>query len=117
MLFSVDKKSEMPVYEQINFAVKAAISARRINPGEQLPSIREVAVQLDVNPNTVAKAFRDLETLKYVYTRRGMGVFIADGAFEMGHQECAKIVRSHIQMARDMCKAAGISWHEMIRDV
>ena len=113
MFFQVDKDSVVAVYEQINFAVKAAIASGRVSSGEQLPSIREVAAQLDVNPNTVAKAFRDLETQGYVFTRRGMGVFVANDIRERCQQECMDRVATVVSVAKHMCLLAGINWNDL----
>ena len=76
MLTSVDIRSSVAVYIQIENHVQFAISSGKISAGDQLPAVRELSERLKVNVNTVAKAYRDLEVMGLLYTRRGMGVFI-----------------------------------------
>ena len=69
----------MPVYLQIKEQVLHALSRGQIKAGDQLPTVREVAVQLTVNPNTVNRAYSDLEREGVLVSRRGRGTFIAGG--------------------------------------
>ncbi len=77
MRIEVDPKAPSPPSEQIADQVRYAIAQGRLAPGERLPSVRGLAVTALVNPNTVAKAYRDLEREGTVETRRGSGVFVA----------------------------------------
>ena len=79
MLSSIDIHSSVAVYVQIENHVQFAISSGKLKPGDQLPSVRELSERLEVNPNTVAKAYRDLEVMGLLYTRRGMCVFVNKG--------------------------------------
>ncbi|MBI2422386.1 MAG: GntR family transcriptional regulator [Candidatus Hydrogenedentes bacterium] len=76
LLDNVNIFSSVAVYLQIENSVRFAIAAGKLTAGDQLPSVRELSERLEVNPNTVAKAYRDLEVMGLLYTRRGMGVFI-----------------------------------------
>lgn len=78
MKFEINFKSGLPAYIQIMDQVKTAVAARTLQPGEQLPSIRELAEQLRVNRNTISKAYNELEHDGVVESRPGRGVFIAD---------------------------------------
>lgn len=72
----LDKKSFVPFYRQIMDAVLAGISAGTILPGEKLPTVRDLAVKLAVNPNTVMKAYSQLQLLGVLDTQQGSGVFV-----------------------------------------
>jgi len=76
MAFQLDKKSAVPFYRQIVDLVLAGVSGGRINPGDRLPTIRDLAVRLEVNPNTVVKAYGQLQALGVLDTQQGSGVFV-----------------------------------------
>jgi GntR family transcriptional regulator len=75
--WTVEFHSGIPVYRQIIHHVQAAITAGRLKEGDQLPTIRALHQQLSVNPNTVAKAYRELEHLGLIATERGSGCFVS----------------------------------------
>lgn len=79
MEFYINPYDGVPVYLQIIQQVKAAISMETMHVGDRLPTVRELAGTLAVNPNTVAKAYRDLERDGVVETLSGKGTFIKDG--------------------------------------
>jgi GntR family transcriptional regulator len=114
-MFEINTHSPIPVYEQLTFSVKAAISSGMVKAGDQLPSIREVAEVANVNPNTVAKAFRDLELQGFTAARRGMGIFITAGAFEKARIECKSEVQTLIRLAHQQALAAGLDWNALTR--
>ena len=74
--FQLDKRSPVPFYRQITDMVLAGIASGTIAPGEKLPTIRELAVRLEVNPNTIVKAYSQLEMLGALDTQQGSGVFV-----------------------------------------
>ncbi|MFA6243022.1 MAG: GntR family transcriptional regulator [Candidatus Hydrogenedentales bacterium] len=113
MLSSIDINSSVAVYVQIENHVQFAIASGRLKPGDQLPSVRELSERLGVNPNTVAKAYRDLEVMGLLYTRRGMGVFVNKGIEAKCREDCRKriITRMHEVVAE--AKAAGMSAREV----
>lgn len=76
MILKVDTDNSVPVYAQIISQVRHAIASGVIRPGEFLPSLREVAVQLRINPHTVAKAYRELEIQGLVRTDHGRGSYV-----------------------------------------
>ena len=78
MLFRSNHSSGMPVYLQLIAQVRHAIDVGALKPGEQLPAIRRVAEDLVINPNTVARAYRDLEQAGVIELRQGAGAFVAD---------------------------------------
>ncbi len=73
----IDKASRVPIYDQIKEQVKGLIHAGLIKTGDQLPTIRELSVELSVNFNTVALAYRDLSNEGVIITERGKGTFVA----------------------------------------
>lgn len=82
-MYSIDSRSAIPVYEQLKRQIVLHIVSGRLDEGEKLPSIRELAAALRINPNTVAKTYRQLETDGYVTSRKGLGVFISAGVREL----------------------------------
>ena len=92
MFENVNIYSSVAVYVQIENLVLFAIASGELKPGDQLPTVHEVASRLDINPNTVTKAYRDLVVMGYVFTRRGMGVFIEKDI----EAKCIKAVRQRI---------------------
>jgi len=113
MLASIDIHSSVAVYIQIENHIQFAIASGRLKPADQLPSVRELSERLGVNPNTVAKAYRDLEVMGLLYTRRGMGVFINKGIESKCREECRRriIMRLHEVVAES--KASGMSKKEI----
>ncbi len=75
--FAVDQSDKTPVYAQLERAIRSAIAAGRLTVGDQLPTVRQLAVDLRVNANTVAKVYAFLERAGVLETRRGVGTFIA----------------------------------------
>jgi GntR family transcriptional regulator len=77
LLFHLDDSSSIPVYVQLREQVLHAISRGQLGLGDQLPTVREVAIALAINPNTVNRAYSDLEREGVLVSRRGRGTFIA----------------------------------------
>jgi GntR family transcriptional regulator len=78
MQIRIDNASERPVYQQIIDQVKRDIALDRIKIGEKLPTVRQLAAQIAINPNTIAKAYRQLEQEGIIFTRAGAGTFVVD---------------------------------------
>lgn len=77
-MFVLDYKTKIPIYEQIQDQVISFIALGLFKPNEQLPAVRQLATDLGVNPNTVAKAYQQLEHLGYIVSQTGRGSFISD---------------------------------------
>jgi GntR family transcriptional regulator len=77
---SIDTYSGVPFYRQIIDRILLAIADGRLEPGAKLPTVRQLAIDLQVNPNTVARAYRELEIREVVTTQRGTGTFVASEA-------------------------------------
>ena len=81
--FKLDLKSGVPFYRQIVDQIRYGIASKRLLPGEQLPTVRDLAVQLEINPNTVRKAYSELEILGVLDTQQGTGTFVAGKEVEI----------------------------------
>src|SRR5437773_10345485 len=79
---AIDPRDSTPIYAQLDRGLRAAIASGRLNPGDQLPTVRQLAVDLQVNANTVARVYTDLEHAGILETRRGVGSFIRASAAE-----------------------------------
>ena len=86
----------VPIYQQIASQIKYLIASSRLKPDEQLPSVRKLAEQLVVNPNTVARAYRELEAAGAVVSRRGSGVFVSEGQSPLARREQNRILNDRI---------------------
>ncbi|OAI51654.1 hypothetical protein AYO44_17010 [Planctomycetaceae bacterium SCGC AG-212-F19] len=75
--FRLDPKSGVPIYRQIQDQIRCGIAAAQLSPGDQLPTIRALAVELAVNPNTIIKAYSELEHEGLLTSEQGSGTFIA----------------------------------------
>jgi len=76
-LISIDTQDATPIYAQLERALRASIATGRLQPGDQLPTVRQLAVELQVNANTVARVYAELERAGAIETRRGVGSFIS----------------------------------------
>ena len=77
-MFELDLKSRKSIYEQVMDNLKEQIMTGTRQAGDKLPSVRELSKAITVNPNTIQKAYRELERQGYVYTTSGVGTFVAD---------------------------------------
>jgi len=77
-MFSVDSRSPTPIYAQLDRSIRAAIATGKLEPGAQLPTVRQLAVDLAVNANTVARVYAQLERDAILETRRGVGTFVRE---------------------------------------
>jgi GntR family transcriptional regulator len=76
-IVSIDPRDATPIYAQLERGLRASIATGRLRPGEQLPTVRQLAVELSVNANTVARVYAELERAGVIETRRGVGSFIS----------------------------------------
>ena len=114
MLTSIDITSSVAVYAQIENHVQFAIASSKLKPGDRLPSVRELSERLNVNPNTVAKAYRDLEVMGLLYTRRGMGVFVNKNIEAQCREQCRKRMISRMFEVIAEAKASGVATSEVL---
>jgi GntR family transcriptional regulator len=76
-IVSVDSRDRTPIYAQLDRALRAAIATGRLATGDQLPTVRQLAVELSINANTVARVYAELERAGILETRRGVGTFVS----------------------------------------
>src|SRR5436309_14480628 len=88
--------SGVPIYLQIVAQVKYLVSAGRLRPGDELPTIRALAERLVINPNTVARAYRELETAGIVAARRSAGTVVTDTGSPLARRECVDILTGRV---------------------
>src|SRR5437762_8842673 len=74
---AIDSRDSTPIYAQLDRGLRAAIASGRLNPGDQLPTVRQLSVDLQVNANTVARVYASLERAGILETKRGVGSFIS----------------------------------------
>src|SRR5437870_4134346 len=106
MLLQVQPQSSVPIYEQIVAQIIFQIAAGATTPGSFIPSVRELAQHLVVHPNTVARAFQELERRGLVAARRGVGMEVTPEAPKLCRDERQSIVREQI---REALRAAAAS--------
>jgi GntR family transcriptional regulator len=92
----ISTKDGVPIYLQIVNQVKYLVAAGRLAPGEEIPPIRSLAEQLVVNPNTVAKAYHELEREGVVTKRHGSGTYISDNGSPLARRERVKILTRRV---------------------
>jgi GntR family transcriptional regulator len=95
--FSLDPASGIPVYRQVIRQIEDGILAERFLPGDRLPTIRSLAVELKANPNTIAKAYSELEIRKIVNTQVGSGTYISNVRPEPQEDPREKKIRMSIE--------------------
>jgi len=100
----LDLRSGVPVYRQIMDQVLGGISTGALKPGDQLPTVRQLAVDLAINPNTVVRAYRELEIREVLATQQGTGTFITDKKPEKNEIEHRRRVA---QLAGELLARAG----------
>ncbi len=109
MFDGIDPKSPVPIYRQITDQIRRSVAGGLLAPGDRLPSVRELAARIIVNPNTVAKVYRDLERDGLLETRRGDGTYISARAAAMAEADRERILAETLEaVARDV-RAFGIS--------
>lgn len=94
MLIHVDPHRPVPIYQQIIQQIKNASAAGLIAPGDRLPSVRELSKEIGINPNTIARAYQELEREGAIEPLRGIGTFVCAAPIRLSEQErCGKILK------------------------
>jgi GntR family transcriptional regulator len=104
----------VPIYLQIVNQVKYLVASGRLAPGEELPPIRVLAEQLLINPNTVARAYRELEVAGVVTKRRTAGTFVSDAGSPLARRERVKILTERIDALLSEARQMDIDLDEVI---
>ena len=115
MLVSLDAADATPIYAQVERGLRAAIAAGRLEVGDQLPTVRELAVELQVNANTIARVYSELERAGVFETRRGVGTFVRASRSEARPpSEHARRLRAYATRVLSEGDAHGFSADEVI---
>jgi len=99
VFITIDPSNGLPIYMQIVNQIKTSIAMGRLMPEDPLPSVRQLAVDLAVNPNTVARAYLDLDYEGIIYKRQGAGTFVSSQGVEMSKNERRKVLGELIEKA------------------
>jgi GntR family transcriptional regulator len=112
---SIDTRDATPIYAQLERGLRAAIAAGRLRPGDQLPTVRQLAVELSVNANTVARVYAELERAGVLETRRGVGSFVsATPAVAHPPREHERRVRAFVTRVLADADRAGLTLAQVI---
>lgn len=112
--FNLDPKSGVPFYKQIILQVEMAIADGRLTKGEQLPTVRSLAVDLRINPNTVGRAYSELEIRGIVMTQQGTGTFISGKVIELDEVERERVLAGMTKTFISKASAYGFNLEEII---
>ena len=113
--FSLDPSSGVPFYKQIILQIELAVADKRLSKGDQLPTVRGLAVSLRVNPNTVAKAYNALEIRGIVTSQQGTGTFIRDKQVTLSEVERERVLSGLIKSFITKSASYGFSLDEIIK--
>jgi GntR family transcriptional regulator len=114
-LIVVDPSHPLPIYAQLDRAIRAAVATGKLGPGAQLPTVRQLAVELKVNANTVARVYLDLERAGILEARRGVGTFVASDQPALGARRGRDAeLRALARRAVDEAAARGFSVDDLI---
>ena len=117
-IVAIDPRDSTPIYAQLDRALRAAIAAGRLRIGDQLPTVRQLAVELRVNANTVARVYVDLERAGILETRRGVGSFVTASAEKARPpKEHDKRLRAFVTRVLADAGAAGFTVQEIVDGV
>ena len=105
-IVSIDQHDATPIYAQLERGLRAAIATHRLRPGDQLPTVRQLAVDLQVNANTVARVYVELERSGVIETRRGVGSFVTAAARTQARPAGEKIRRLRAFVTKVLAEAA-----------
>jgi GntR family transcriptional regulator len=105
----------VPIYLQIVNQVKYLLASGRLTSGEELPAIRVLAERLVVNPNTVARAYRELEVAGIVTKRRTSGTYVSDAGSPLARRERLKILNERVDALLAEARQLGVGTDEVVR--
>jgi len=109
-VLTVDPRSGVPIYLQIIEQIKRSVALGVLAPGEQLPTVKQLAVDLTVNPNTVARAYRELERDEVIETAPGRGSFVrGNGSVEVSRAGASDVAAESLLQAVREAKSIGLT--------
>ena len=114
---AVDSTDPTPLHAQLERSIRVAVASRRLRPGDQLPTVRQLAVALRINANTVAKVYSHLERAGALETRRGVGTFVTDSPPAPNAQARRDDLRAIATRALADASARGFTAAELSREL
>src|SRR5262245_13908134 len=114
MHIHISPNDGVPIYLQIVNQVKYLVAAGRLAPGDEMPSIRVLAEQLIINPNTVARAYRELESAGVVEKRRTAGTYVSDQASPLARRERLKILTERIDALLAEARQMDVAFDDLV---
>jgi GntR family transcriptional regulator len=115
MQIHIQAQGGVPIYVQVMQQIKYLVASGRLQPGDELPSIRTLAEQLIVNPNTIARAYRELETAGVVEKRRTAGTFVAEAGSPLARKERLRLLRQRIDQLLVEAFQMGFALDEVLK--
>lgn len=115
--FKLDPKSGVPYYRQVIDQIRYGIAAGHLKVGEQLPTVRALAVDLKINLNTVTKAYKELEIQDILETQQGTGTFIGSAEVGIDPRERKNKLKSIVQEFLSIALSYGFSVEEIVREI
>ena len=112
--FRLDLHSGVPLYRQLIDQVQAAIAGEALVPGDQLPTVRQVAVDLEINPNTVMRAYREMEIRGILDTQQGTGTFVAQQTIDRDALEHSRGLEQLVEEFAARAGAGGFNLEELM---
>ncbi len=112
-VLTVDPRSGVPIYLQIIEQIKRSVALGVLQAGEQLPTVKQLAIDLTVNPNTVARAYRALEREQVIETSPGRGSFVRSDGVSQSPKVAADIGRDALDVALREAKSVGLERDEV----
>lgn len=115
-MFQLDFGDHRPLYEQIKDKVKELIISGVLSENDKIPSVRELAAKLAINPNTIQKAYKDLENEGYIYSQKAKGNFVSPKEITKESTNIAELSDSLLNMVREI-KFLGIKKEDLIKKI
>ena len=115
LFFEINARNGVPVYEQVARQIVSAVASGGLESGQMIPSVREMAKELAINPNTVARAYRQLQDEAILETVRGSGIAVSAGAKQKCRTKRSKIIRGRIADVMEEARQSQLTDDEIMK--
>jgi GntR family transcriptional regulator len=113
MNINIDLKDGVTIYRQIANQIRYLVASGQLMPGDEIAAVRSLALKLNVTPNTVVKAYKELETAGVIYKRRGAGTYVAESKNTLASTERSRIIQSRIDTLLSEAHQLGVNEEEL----
>lgn len=113
MNITIDLRDGVPIYRQIANQIRYLVASGQLQPGEEIAPVRSLALKLNVTPNTVVKAYAELESAGIIFKRRGAGTYIAESNTPLAQRERNRILNTRIDALLSEAHQLGVSEEEL----